>query len=52
MARFYEIQQREFIESGDVERAVPVGQYVLLDNMVKAGGEVRSTLFSCQRAFR
>ncbi|MCI8846615.1 MAG: ABC transporter substrate-binding protein [Lachnospiraceae bacterium] len=40
VARFYEIQQREFIESGDVERAVPVGQYVLLDNMVKAGGGV------------
>lgn len=37
VAKFYEIQQREFIESGDVERAVPVGQYVLLDNMVKAG---------------
>lgn len=36
VARFYEIQQREFLESGDVERAVPVEQYVLLDNMVKA----------------
>lgn len=37
VARFYEIQQKEFIESGDVERAVPVEEYVLLDNMVKAG---------------
>ena len=36
VARFYEIQQREFLESGDVERAVPVGEYVLLDNMKRA----------------
>lgn len=36
VARFYEIQQREFMESGDVDRVVPVEQYVLLDNMVKA----------------
>ncbi len=36
VARFYEIQQKEFLESGDVERAVPVAQYVMLDNMVKA----------------
>lgn len=36
VARFYEIQQKEFLESGDVERAVPVAQYVMLDNMVRA----------------
>ena len=36
VARFYEIQQKEFMESGDVDRAVPVEQYVLLNNMKKA----------------
>lgn len=36
VARFYEIQQKEFIQSGDVDRAVPVSRYVLLDNMKRA----------------
>lgn len=36
VARFYQIQQREFVESGQVQGTVPVGQYVLLDNMIKA----------------
>lgn len=36
VAKFYEIQQKEFTASGAVDKAVPVGQYVLLDNMVKA----------------
>ncbi len=36
VARFYKIQQKEFMESGDVDRAVPVEQYVLLNNMKKA----------------
>ncbi len=34
--RFYEIQQKEFIQSGEVEGPVPVGRYVLLDNMKQA----------------
>lgn len=36
VAKFYEIQQKEFLESGAVDRPVPVSQYVLLDNMKKA----------------
>lgn len=37
VAKFYEIQQREFLETGDVTQAVPVSQYVMLDNMKQAG---------------
>lgn len=36
VARFYEIQQREFMEAGAVERSVPISRYVLLDNMKQA----------------
>lgn len=36
VAKFYEIQQKEFIQSGEVEIPVPVGRYVLLDNMKQA----------------
>ncbi len=36
VARFYETQQREFLEAGAVEKSVPVSQYVLLDNMMQA----------------
>lgn len=36
IARFYQIQQREFVESGQVQGTVPVEQYILLDNMIKA----------------
>ncbi|MDE6203487.1 MAG: ABC transporter substrate-binding protein, partial [Lachnospiraceae bacterium] len=36
VARFYEIQQKEFIQSGDVNGPVPVSRYVLLDNMKQA----------------
>ncbi len=36
VSKFYEIQQKEFLESGDIDRAVPVEQYVLLGNMKKA----------------
>lgn len=36
VGRFYEIQQREFIQSGAVEKSVPVNQYLLLDNMIRA----------------
>lgn len=36
IANFYRIQQNEFAESGQVQGTVPVGQYVLLDNMIKA----------------
>lgn len=36
VGRFYEIQQREFIQSGAVEKPVPVNQYLLLDNMIQA----------------
>ena len=36
VAKFYEIQQREFAESGQVKGTVPVGRYVMLDNMIKA----------------
>ncbi len=37
VAGFYEIQQREFLQSGEVDAPVPVGRYVLLDNMMQAG---------------
>lgn len=36
VSRFYEIQQQEFVQSGAVERPVPVSQYLLLDNMIQA----------------
>ena len=36
VAKFYEIQQKEFIQSGEVDIPVPVGRYVLLDNMKQA----------------
>lgn len=36
VTRFYEIQQKEFIEAGEVDRFVPVNKYVLLDNMRQA----------------
>lgn len=36
VGRFYEIQQKEFIEAGAVDRPVPVNNYVLLDNMKQA----------------
>lgn len=36
VGRFYEIQQKEFIQSGAVEKPVPVNQYLLLDNMIQA----------------
>lgn len=36
VARFYQIQQREFVESGQVQSSVPVERYVLIDNMIKA----------------
>lgn len=36
IANFYQIQQKEFVESGQVQGTVPVEQYVLLDNMIKA----------------
>ncbi len=37
VAGFYEIQQREFLQSGEVDAPVPVGRYVLLNNMMQAG---------------
>lgn len=36
IARFYQIQQNEFLASGQVQSPVPVEQYVLIDNMVQA----------------
>ena len=36
VSRFYEIQQQEFVQSGAVERPVPVSQYLLLDNLIQA----------------
>lgn len=36
IAGFYQIQQREFVASGQVQNSVPVDRYVLLDNMIKA----------------
>lgn len=36
IARFYQIQQKEFVESGQVQGTVPVERYILLDNMIKA----------------
>ena len=36
IAGFYQIQQREFVESGQVQNFVPIDRYVLIDNMIKA----------------
>ena len=33
----YELQKKQFIESGAVEADPPVSDYVLFDNMIKAG---------------
>ena len=35
--KYYEIQQQNFIAAGAVEGEVPVSDYVMLDNMIKAG---------------
>lgn len=37
MEGYYKVQQDAFINSGDVEKEVPVSDYVLFDNMVAAG---------------
>ena len=34
---YYKIQQENFIAGGQVEKEVPVADYVMLDNMIKAG---------------
>lgn len=34
---YYKVQQKAFISSGDVEKEVPVTDYVLFDNMIEAG---------------
>lgn len=36
IARFYQIQQKEFVDSGQVQGTVPVERYVLIDNMIEA----------------
>lgn len=35
--KYYELQKKQFIESGAVEVDPPVSDYVLFDNMIKAG---------------
>ena len=35
--KYYELQKKQFIESGAVEADPPVSDYVLFDNMIKAG---------------
>ena len=32
----YKVQQEDFIKNGAVEAEVPVGDYVMFDNMLKA----------------
>lgn len=34
---YYKIQQENFIAGGQVEKEVPVADYVMLDNMIEAG---------------
>ena len=34
--KLYEAQQKNFLKNGAISHSVPVGQYVLLDNMSKA----------------
>ena len=36
VAKLYEAQQKNFLKNGAISHSVPVGQYVLLDNMSKA----------------
>ena len=36
IVKLYEAQQRQFIMDGDITSMVPVKDYVLLDNMIKA----------------
>ena len=34
---YYEVQQKNFLENGAVEKEVPVEDYVMFDNMIEAG---------------
>lgn len=37
VAEYYQVQQKNFLASGAVEKEVPVEDYVMLDNMIEAG---------------